>query len=182
MKREILLHICCGICAGHSVEYLRDKRFEIKGFFYNPNIYPLEEYKRRLEVAQTVAQNLGFELIEGPYEENDWLRETSKLKDEPEGGKRCSVCFGMRLIKTSDKANQLNIPYFTTTLTISPHKNTSVINKIGKQINQQYFLEYDFKKKDGFRKTMEFAKRLNLYRQDYCGCIYSMKQKTTGKE
>lgn len=174
MKNEILLHICCGICAGWSVEKLRQDGFEVRGFFYNPNIYPEHEYKKRLEVARTIAHQLSFELIEGHYDQDNWLYLTEHLKTEPEGGKRCEVCFRMRLAKTNDKAKELNIPFFTTTLTISPHKNASVINKTGKELNRKNFVEYDFKKKGGFKKTMEMAKKFNLYHQHYCGCVYSM--------
>jgi predicted adenine nucleotide alpha hydrolase (AANH) superfamily ATPase len=175
MKEKILLHTCCGICAGHSVQHLRDEGFEVIGFFYNPNIYPPEEYQKRLETAQKVAGELGFELIEGVYKPDEWYSLTEKLKDEPEGGKRCELCYGMRLAGTDKKAKELNIPFFTTTLSISPHKNALVINRIGKGINCECFRDYDFKKKDGFKKTMAMAKKSNLYQQHYCGCEYSIR-------
>jgi predicted adenine nucleotide alpha hydrolase (AANH) superfamily ATPase len=176
MKNKILLHICCGICAGYCVLHLREEGFEVTGFFYNPNIYPPEEYKKRLETAKKVADELGFELIEGEYKAHEWLSLTEKLKDEPEGGKRCELCYAMRLAKTDEKARELKIPFFTTTLSISPHKDALVINNLGREISRECFKEYYFRKKDGFKKTMDIANNLNLYHQHYCGCVYSMKK------
>lgn len=167
---KILLHICCGVCASSVVERLKKERVEVTGFFYNPNIHPEEEYKRRLEVAQQVARILNFPLIEGAYDNENWFKLTTGLEDEPEGGRRCEVCFRMRLEKTREKASELGIPYFTTTLTVSPHKNAMLINKIGKELGKGSFIERDFKKMDGAKLAMDFAKRHNLYRQNYCGC------------
>lgn len=171
---KILLHICCGVCASSVVERLRKDGFQPLGFFYNPNIHPEEEYQRRLEVAGEVAEILGFELINGPYDQDNWFRLVKGLEDEPEGGRRCSVCFKMRLGQAGEKASQINISKFTTTLTVSPHKNTTVINEIGQAASPLGFLACDFKKKGGFQLAIEFAKRYNLYQQNYCGCIYSM--------
>ncbi|MFH1562359.1 MAG: epoxyqueuosine reductase QueH [Nitrospirota bacterium] len=170
---KILLHICCGICASSVVERLKEEESEIIGFFYNPNIHPEEEYKRRFEVAQQVARILNFSLIEGDYDKENWFKLTAGLEDEPEGGSRCGVCFRMRLEKTKEKASELGIPYFTTTLTVSPHKNAMLINKIGKELGEGSFVERDFKKNDGAKLAMDFAKRHNFYRQNYCGCAYS---------
>ncbi|MEW6620785.1 MAG: epoxyqueuosine reductase QueH [bacterium] len=174
--KTIGLHICCGICGGGVVERLREERFKVIGFFYNPNIYPEQEYKRRLEVAQQVSQILDFELIEGEYDKDNWVKLTENLKDEPEGGKRCEVCFWIRLNATFKKFRELNIPYFATTLTVSPHKNSVLINKIGRDLGGEAFLERDFKKKEGSKLAMNFAKQHNLYRQNYCGCMYSIKE------
>jgi predicted adenine nucleotide alpha hydrolase (AANH) superfamily ATPase len=174
---RILLHICCGICASSVVQRLREENFYVVGFFYNPNIHPQEEYERRLGVACEVARILNLELIKGPYEPDDWFKLIKGLEDEPEGGRRCSVCFRMRLEETWKKASQMNISKFTTTLTVSPHKNATAINEIGKAIDSSGFLSCDFKKQEGFRIAIDFAKRYNLYRQNYCGCIYSMYRK-----
>jgi predicted adenine nucleotide alpha hydrolase (AANH) superfamily ATPase len=158
---------------------LREEGYnQIIGFFYNPNIHPFKEYKKRIEIAYQVAKILNFELIEAEYDKDNWFKLTDSLKQEPEGGKRCWVCFKLRLGKTYEKAKQLNIQLFTTTLTVSPKKNALLINKIGKEIAPEYFLAEDFKKKDGFKKAMEFSKKYNLYRQNYCGCLYSRKSKT----
>ena len=170
---EVLVHICCGVCASSVIEKLRDEKFDIKGFFYNPNICPPDEYERRLKVAREVSKILCFDLIEGSYDKNGWVKLTAGLENEPEGGKRCEECFRMRLEETYRKSKELDMSFFTTTLTVSPHKNASVINKIGKLLNGSGFSAYDFKKEDGFKRAIEFAKKHNLYRQHYCGCIYS---------
>ncbi|MFH0774410.1 MAG: epoxyqueuosine reductase QueH [bacterium] len=165
----ILLHICCGVCAGSIVERLREDGFEPVGFFYNPNIHPEEEYHRRLEATKILSSALGFSLIEGDYENKGWLELTRGFEKEPEGGKRCGICFRMRLEKTFQKSKELKIP-FTTTLTVSPQKDSHLINKIGTGFDS--FRGYDFKKKDGFKRSLELSKRYNLYRQNYCGCVY----------
>jgi predicted adenine nucleotide alpha hydrolase (AANH) superfamily ATPase len=174
---KVLLHICCGVCAGSVVNRLRQDGFDVVGFFYNPNIHPQEEYLRREGVVRQVASILKFDLIPSSYDKDNWLEEIKGLENEPEGGKRCSVCFKIRLEETQKKSLQLNIPQFTTTLTVSPHKDTAIINKIGKEISPGGFLDYDFKKQAGFQLAIEFAKQYNLYRQNYCGCIYSMSKK-----
>jgi len=174
MGKYILLHICCGVCASGAIKRLKEEDVKVTGFFYNPNIYPVEEYKRRLDADQQVSQILNLELIEGRYDQDNWFKLTQNLKDEPEGGKRCEVCFRMRLEETEKKSQELNIPYFTTTLSISPHKDVSVINKIGKELNEQAFLERNFKKRDGFKLAIDFSKQYRLYHQHYCGCVYSI--------
>jgi len=177
MSKIVLLHICCGICASSPVERLRGDGFEVVGFFYNPNIYPAEEYQRRMEVVKRVSHILNLRLIEGDHDPNPWLDLTKGLEDEPEGGQRCSVCFQMRLEETWKKACELHVPYFTTTLSVSPHKDSLVINRIGSKIDDTAFLAYNFKKQDGFKRAMEFSGQHSLYRQGYCGCVYSMGEK-----
>ncbi|MBU0599346.1 epoxyqueuosine reductase QueH [bacterium] len=176
--RDILLHICCGVCTSSVVEKLREENFEPTGFFYNPNVYPEEEYKRRLEAAFKVSEILKFKLIEGHYEKDKWGKLVLEFKDqeEVEGGKRCQLCFQIRLKECYQKSKELNISYFTTTLSASPHKDALMINHIGRGIGGESFLESNFKKKDGFKKGIEFSKRYNLYRQDYCGCTYSLRR------
>jgi predicted adenine nucleotide alpha hydrolase (AANH) superfamily ATPase len=168
----ILLHICCGVCASSCVKRLRKDGFEPIGFFYNPNIHPEEEYKRRLEATKILSETIGFSLIEGDVETKRWFELTEGFEKEPEGGKRCEICFRMRLEKAFQKAKGLNLP-FTTTLTVSPHKNSELINKIGKEF--EGFIGHDAKKKDGFKESLELSKRYNLYRQNYCGCVYNLK-------
>lgn len=174
---KIVLHICCGVCAAGAVEALSTEGHQIIGFFYNPNIHPAEEYQRRLETTRKVAQELNFPLEVPAYEPEAWLRQTSSLKDEPEGGKRCQVCYRLRLEKTHDYIVACGADAFTSTLTISPHKSAQAINKIGQEIGGEKFLIRDFKKKDGFNRAVQLAKQWELYRQDYCGCIYSMRQR-----
>ncbi|MFH1577854.1 MAG: epoxyqueuosine reductase QueH [Candidatus Omnitrophota bacterium] len=172
--KKILLHICCGICASSVVQRLRHEGFKVFGVFYNPNIHLEDEYRRRLGVAREVCEILKFDLIPADYNKDNWLGQVKGLEDEPEGGKRCNLCFKQRLQETARKAQESGIDYFATTLSISPHKKAALINKIAKSIGGPIkFFDCDFKKKGGFALAIEFAKRYNLYRQNYCGCIYS---------
>ncbi|MFC2069740.1 epoxyqueuosine reductase QueH [Chloroflexota bacterium] len=170
---KLALHICCGVCAAGVVERLVSEGHEVHGYFYNPNIHPQEEYDRRLEAARKVAGEMQFPLEAGPYNPEDWHRETESLADEPEGGRRCEVCFRHRLERTSQYSEESELDAFTTTLTVSPHKPAEVINRIGREIGGDRFLERDFKKGAGFQRAIELAKKWTLHRQDYCGCIYS---------
>ena len=174
---KIVLHICCGVCAAGAVEALATEGHQVIGFFYNPNIHPAEEYERRLETTRRVAQELNFPLEVAPYTPEEWLRETDSLKHEPEGGKRCQVCFRIRLEKTYHHLIDCGADAFTTTLTISPHKSVEAVNNIGREVGGERFLVRDFKTKDGFKRAIRLARQWELYRQDYCGCIYSMKQR-----
>ena len=172
---RLVLHICCGVCAAGVVERLSAAGYQVLGFFYNPNIYPREEYQRRLEATYRVAERLSFPLEVAPYIPEEWFREASSGEHEPEGGKRCEVCFRLRLKKTYLYMIDVRGDAFTTTLTVSPHKSAAVINQIGKEIGGDSFLARDFKKKDGFKRSIELAKQWGIYRQSYCGCIYSMR-------
>jgi predicted adenine nucleotide alpha hydrolase (AANH) superfamily ATPase len=174
---KVALHICCGVCAASVVERLTLEGHEVHGFFYNPNIHPQEEYERRLEAAWKVAAELKFPLEAGPYKPEEWFAETKSLEDEPEGGRRCEVCFRHRLGKTFLYLQESGLDVFTTTLTVSPHKSAVVINKVGQEIGGERFLVRDFKKKAGFQRATELAREWGLYRQDYCGCIYSMRER-----
>ncbi len=176
MPRKILLHICCGVCSSAVVEHLKKEDFEITGFFYNPNIQPQVEYEKRLDVAREVSRILDFPLIEGEYDTGKWFELIRGLEQEVEGAKRCKVCFKMRLDASHNKSEELDISQFVSTLSISPHKDTSIINRIGRNLAKERFLATDFKKDDSFKKTLAFAKKHNLYRQNYCGCIYSAKE------
>lgn len=174
---KIALHICCAVCAAGTAEVLISEGYQILGFFYNPNIHPLEEYHRRLEAAYKVAEKLRFHLETGAYATDQWFEETHLLQDEPEGGKRCEVCFRHRLEKTSHFMRQQGCAAFTTTLTMGPRKRAQVVNQIGQSIGGDRFLVRDFKKKEGFKRAMELAAEWNLYRQNYCGCLYSLREK-----
>jgi predicted adenine nucleotide alpha hydrolase (AANH) superfamily ATPase len=181
---ELLLHSCCAPCSSYVLEYL-SQYFSITVFFYNPNIHPLEEYNRRLNEQKILIKQFPVEnkinFIEGKYEPEIFLKEVKGLENEPEGGKRCLKCFNLRLEKTAKKAQELEIPYFTTTLTISPHKNAEAINKIGNEVANKYQLHYlfsDFKKRDGFKRSIVLSKQYNLYRQNYCGCIFAAQNKS----
>ena len=174
-KPPILAHICCAPDASYVVEFLQ-RDFEVTGFFYNPNIWPREEYLLRLGETQKVKKILGFELMEGLYDLDLWLRLTGKFKDEPEKGRRCDICYALRLEETARRAVELGLPAFTTIMSISPWKKAEVLNRIGKMAGRKHhlrFVEADFKKKGGFQKSIELSRRYGLYRQNYCGCIYS---------
>jgi predicted adenine nucleotide alpha hydrolase (AANH) superfamily ATPase len=177
---KVVLHICCGVCAAGAAEALASEGHQVTGFFYNPNIHPVEEYRKRLDVAHKVAKELNFPLDAGPYKPEEWFELTDNLKEEPEGGSRCHVCYRMRLEKTCYYMVSCGSDAFTTTLTISPHKSAKVINEIGKEIGGDKFLVRDFKKKDGFKRAVQLAKKWDLYRQDYCGCVYSIRQRVEG--
>jgi len=172
MKR-VLLHVCCGICSAWSVEKLQNDGFQVIGFFYNPNIQPEEEYQKRLIAAQKVFELLKIELLVGEYLPGLWLEKVRGLEDEPEGGRRCFVCFRSRLEAAKRKADELAIDYFTSTLSISPHKDFQVISEIGFSLSPGGFLAYNFKKENGFKKSNLFSQEHQLYRQNYCGCFYS---------
>jgi predicted adenine nucleotide alpha hydrolase (AANH) superfamily ATPase len=176
-KPRMLVHICCAPDALFVIDLLR-KDYNAAGFFYNPNIQPRGEYLLRLEETRKVAETLRFRLIEGPYDDNRWLEITEKFKDEPEKGLRCDVCYAIRLERTANKAAELGFDSFTTVMSLSPWKKAEVINRIGRMFAHRFnieFLEANFKKKDGFKKSTELSRQHGLYRQNYCGCLYSQK-------
>ena len=146
------------------------------GLFYNPNIHPPEEYHRRLEAARRVAEELNVPLETVPYNPEEWFNETSGLENEAEGGRRCQVCFRLRLKQTYLYMKEHGWDAFATTLTISPHKSAEVVNHIGGEVGGERFLARDFKKQAGFQQAIELAKKWALYRQDYCGCLYSQRE------
>ncbi|MDD5455109.1 MAG: epoxyqueuosine reductase QueH [Candidatus Ratteibacteria bacterium] len=174
MDKKILLHICCAVCAVSAIEQLKNEGWQVTGFFYNPNIHPEEEYIKRLNDTKLLLSKLEIPLIEGKYDKDKWFNKIKDFEEEKEGGKRCEICFRMRLEETLKEAKQHNIRHFTTTLTISPHKDSKIVNTIGQSINGDFFVVKDFKKKDGFKRAVRLSKEYNLYHQHYCGCIYSL--------
>lgn len=185
MGNKVLLHVCCGVCSLSVVERLKNEGFSVEGFFYNPNIHPDDEYKKRLEAAQLVSEKLDFPLIEGEYDKDRWFALAQLFEAEPEGGERCKICFSMRLKETFLRAQRAGIEYVTTTLTVSPRKNSGLVNAVGKEVEKDTegvkFLERDFKKNEGFKISIQKAKELDLYRQNYCGCIYSRRERSKQK-
>lgn len=176
-KPKILVHICCAPDALYVLNLVKED-YNPSGYFYNPNIHPLQEYSLRLEETRKVARILDIKLFEDIYDEQRWLSITRKFKDEPEKGRRCDVCYALRLEKTARKAAELHFDLFTTIMSLSPWKKAEALNRMGRMFARRYkikFLEADFKKKDGFRKSVELSKSLGLYRQNSCGCIYSKK-------
>ncbi len=179
MKKKMLLHSCCGPCSTSVIDRLKDE-YDLTIFYYNPNIYPREEYQKRLAEQQKYVSLIGLDIVvvDGTYIDNaDFENHCVGLENEKEGGARCSVCFAYRLDKTAQYAKQNGYDIFATTLTVSPHKNAKVINDIGLKIAQKYNIEYlvaDFKKQDGYLKSIRLSQKYSLYRQNYCGCKYSL--------
>jgi len=174
-KPSLLVHICCAPDAAYVIGLLKDN-YDVSAFFSNSNIQPADEYERRLGEARKLAGILGVGLIEDDYDPARWMQITSKLKNEPEKGRRCDVCYAFRLERTAQRAAELGFSGFTTVMSLSPWKKAASLNRIGRMFGRRYgveFLEADFKKRDGFRKSVLLSKELRLYRQDYCGCLYS---------
>lgn len=175
-ESKILLHACCGICSGYPIFLLKEMGYLPIVYFCNPNLDSIEEFNKRLEAQKIVCRYFNVDLIVEPYNEQTFLNCAKGLEEEPEKGKRCIECIKLRLDMTARKAIELGVGKFTTSLVISPHKNFTAISNIGRNISTQVeYLAIDFKKKDGFLKTNQLSKKLNLYRQNYCGCRYSKK-------
>lgn len=174
-KPKILLHACCAPCISHVYESLKD-RYRVHACFYNPNIAPAKEYHLRLHELRKFSELKGFPLIEGEYDFRNWVKNVRDYRFYGERSPRCWQCYRLRLEETFRIALSLNIDLVGTVLSISPHKNAEMINRIGAELSAQYgigFLEADFKKNDGFKKSVELSRQHGFYRQGYCGCIYS---------
>lgn len=180
-KPKLLLHACCGVCSSAVLERIYPY-FDITILYYNPNIYPEEEYLKRLETQKEIItkMKLNIDILEVNYEKEKFEEISKGLEEEKEGGERCSKCYLLRLEKTAKLAKKHGFEYFCTTLSVSPYKNAEKLNKIGKILEEKYNVKYlysDFKKKDGYKRSTELAKKYNLYRQDYCGCEYSLNER-----
>lgn len=178
----LLLHSCCAPCSSYVIEYLSDY-FSITVFYYNPNISYESEYIHRLNEQKRLISQMATKypvtVIESDYNSKDFFDVCKGLENEKEGGKRCEKCFYLRLQNTAKLAKKENFDFFATTLTISPLKNAELINSIGEEIEKQYNVKYlcsDFKKKNGYKRSIELSKQYSLYRQNYCGCIFSKKE------
>ncbi len=176
-KPSLLLHSCCGPCSTEVIDFLKDY-FEITVFYYNPNIEPLEEYLHRKSEQKRFLneyKEAKIHFLDCEYDNNSFKEMAKGLENIPEGGARCNKCFYLRMKKTAIVAKENNFEYFGTTLTVSPYKNSTMINEIGEKISKEENIKYiygDFKKNDGYKKSIEMSKAYNLYRQDYCGCLY----------
>ena len=171
---KVLLHCCCGPCATAVTERLLPL-CKPTLFWYNPNIMPSEEEELRKKNLYTVASFFNVEVIDGGYDNSVFVQKVRGLESEREGGKRCDVCFYLRLYETAVKAKELGYDYFCSTLSVSPHKNAALINEIGYAIEKQVGVKWlcnDFKKKEGFKRSTALSVELELYRQNYCGCAY----------
>lgn len=175
----LLLHACCAPCSSAVLERLGNI-FKITVLYYNPNITEESEYNKRLEEIHKFIKKFktkySIEVIDGRYDPKEFFDMAKNLENEPERGKRCYLCYQMRLKETANVAEKLSFDYFTTTLSLSPYKNSNWINEIGEKLDNNYQTKYlysDFKKNNGYKRSIELSKEYNLYRQDYCGCIYS---------
>ncbi|MDD3766632.1 MAG: epoxyqueuosine reductase QueH [Eubacteriales bacterium] len=181
---RLLLHSCCAPCSSYVLEYLSDY-FNITILYYNPNIYPKEEYTRRMEEQKAFlsafrAKN-PIKFIEEEYIPDDFYSSVKGLEGQPEGAERCFKCYALRLERAAKAAKEEGFDYFTTTLSISPYKNAQKLNEIGKSFEEKYNIKYlysDFKKNNGYKRSIELSKEYGLYRQDYCGCVFSIRKST----
>lgn len=180
---KLLLHSCCAPCSSYCLMVLAEY-FEVTVFYYNPNIYPEEEYHMRAEEQQRFIREFPtrypVSFVEGAYDTKAFYEMAKGLEQVPEGGERCFKCYEMRLRQTAELAKAKGFDYFTTTLSISPLKNAQKLNEIGGMLEQEYGISYlysDFKKKEGYKKSTEISKEYEMYRQDYCGCVYSRNER-----
>ena len=176
---KLLLHSCCAPCSSYCIEYL-NKYFDITIYFYNPNINNEEEFNKRATELHKLVNSMPLirpiNIIIVPYNQQEFFYISKGLETEPERGRRCKECFYLRLNQTAQYAKNNGFDYFSTTLTISPHKNAKLLNELGKELSSIYNIDYlysDFKKKNGYKRSIELSTEYNLYRQNYCGCIYS---------
>lgn len=180
---SLLLHSCCAPCSSYCLEYL-STYFEITVFYYNPNIYPEEEYRTRVAEQQRFILSLPakhpISFREGAYDTERFYTMTKGLEDCPEGGERCFRCYELRLREAAEAAKRYGMDYFTTTLSISPLKNAAKLNEIGASLEAEYGVRYlysDFKKKNGYKRSVELSEQYGMYRQYYCGCVFSKNQR-----
>jgi len=181
-KEKILLHSCCAPCSSHVISYLTNY-FDITILYYNPNIAPIEEYNKRkaeqIRLINSIETKNSISIIDCDYDGNIYDEKVKGFESCPERGERCTICFKLRLEKTAEIAKKNGFKYFCTTLTVSPYKNANLINEIGVDIAKKYnliWLYSDFKKENGYKHSIELSKKYNLYRQNYCGCIYSKRK------
>lgn len=184
--KRLFLHSCCAPCSSYVLEYLRNY-FRITVFYYNPNISFEAEYQKRVQEQKRLIgvyneQETGYpiDVVEGDYEPQRFYDMASGLEDCPEGGERCFLCYGLRLRQTAELAKAGAYDYFCTTLTISPLKNAEKLNEIGERLAAEYQIEWlvsDFKKKNGYKRSIELSAEYHLYRQDYCGCVFSKRER-----
>ena len=177
-KPKLLLHSCCGPCSSYVISYLKDY-FNITILYYNPNIEPKSEYEKRKQEQIRLIKELNLNnlsILDIDYDNDNYRNVVKGYEQDHEGGYRCHLCYELRLNKTASIALDNNYDFFGTTLTVSPYKNASVINEIGEALQNKYGIKWlysDFKKKDGYKKSIELSKKYNLYRQNYCGCLFS---------
>ncbi|MBP7585669.1 MAG: epoxyqueuosine reductase QueH [Spirochaetes bacterium] len=182
-KDDILLHTCCAPCVTH-VQDLLANAYRVVSFYYNPNIHPRGEYEKRLGELRRFSNEKGFPVITGDYDARAWTDRIKPHRFEGERSERCRQCIEMRLERSFEKAREESIGMVGTTLTVSPHKDAAMINALGRELSRRFgidFLESDFKKNDGYRRSAALARQYGLYRQNYCGCVYSMHDRYRGR-
>lgn len=184
----LFLHSCCAPCSSYVLEYL-SQYFQITVFYYNPNIYPEEEYYKRVEEQKRFIERFPakykISFVEGNYDKDRFYAMAKGLEFVPEGGERCFACYELRLREAAEYAKERKMDYFTTTLSISPMKNAEKLNEIGDRLAQEYGIKYltsDFKKKNGYKRSVEISEEYGMYRQDYCGCVFSMQERERQKQ
>ena len=176
-RKSILLHICCAPDGSIPIPDLQAEGWNVTGFFYGSNIHPHGEYVRRLEAVRTLACHCGIECVIGHYDPDEWLAGVSGLEAEPEGGLRCRECFRIQLEASAREAVRVGCEWLCTTLTISPHKNVGLINALGQEVAESFGLQWEervWRKNNGFLRSVRASRDLGLYRQNYCGCVFSM--------
>jgi hypothetical protein len=176
-NKKLIIHTCCAICGSEIADALK-KGYEPEIFFYNPNIYDPEEYERRRDSAEKLAEDIGIPFSEGPYDRSGWSASCGTMPDDPEGGKRCEECFKLRLRRTAEEARKRGFEMFTTTLAASPYKNEEFVGNVGQEEAEREKLTFidplsGREKKEAWKKAVETAKRSGYYRQKYCGCEFS---------
>lgn len=182
IRPKLLLHSCCAPCSSYVLEFLM-QHFDITVFYYNPNIYPPEEYTLRVEEQKRFTEaftNGKIKVVDMPHDDSSFYAAVKGLEQEQEGGARCEACFKLRFEKTAQYAKKYKFDYFTTTLSISPHKNSKTLNRIGQEVAERYGVKYlysDFKKNNGYLRSCQISKEFKIYRQDYCGCVFSKREK-----
>lgn len=181
-KQKMLLHVCCAPCSSYVLEYLYSQ-YDITAYFYNPNITEVEEYTKRIKELNRFVVEAPFardvKVVDGIFDPESFIDMSKGLENEPERGKRCYECYKLRLTRSAIYAKEHGFDLFTTTLSISPHKNAAWLNEIGEALAKEYDIEYlysDFKKKNGYHRSIELSHEYGLYRQNYCGCEFSKKQ------
>ena len=182
-KPSLLLHACCAPCSSYCVEYLA-KYFDITLYFYNPNIESQEEFSKRFKEFEKIIKRFGVKVVEEKYDSSEFYDAIKGYEDCKEGGDRCTICYRLRLQKTLEYAQAHGFEYFASTLSISPYKDAKRLNEIGEEISKDssvLYLVNDFKKKGGYLRSTVLSKEMDLYRQDYCGCIYSIRDKELEK-
>ncbi len=179
-RPDMMVHLCCGPCGTVAWPQLIAEGFRAVGYFYGGNIHPYLEWRRRAQAVQRLADSLSAQAILRPYDPREWLTATAELEDQPEGGRRCGLCFRVQLEAAAQAARERGIAGLCTSLTLSPHKDPQLVNAIGQAIAERYGLSWEsrvWRRENGVARSVQESRRLGLYRQNYCGCLFSMRDR-----